>query len=477
MSNYELRKMKRLSFVIHLAGRSLWWPCEKEAKAGHSLGSPKLKADTGRIAGWTFVIGAWILLAIGSCSNKEETYNDTYTCPMHPTVISDRPGPCPVCGMDLVRKARQGEEIKITEDLSRLMKSPNEVVVSSIKTIKGVFRSVPVALQVTGIVSYDTRNIYSIPARVGGRLEKVYLKYNYQVVRQGQKVAEIYSPELVTAQRELLFLLENDPKNESLIQSAKIKLELLGLTATQINNLATRRRQQNTFAIYSAYNGYVITDDSAPSLSVGMSSPAPTGGGMGEMGGASATPSQPQTSSATQRASTSLIREGAYVSPGQTLFKIVNTSALRIELDLPVTDAGVVNVGDSATITWGQNEKRITTIDFVQPFFGEEQNFVKIRVYTAQTEGLQIGQLVKATINLRQKEALWVPREAVLDLGTQKVVFIKVREVLKPKRITTGIRTGDVIEIKSGLSTSDEIAANAHYLVDSESFIKPDNGL
>jgi hypothetical protein len=86
---------------------------------------------------------------------------------MHPTVISDRPGTCPVCGMDLVRKARAGEAVKITEDLSKLLKSPNETVVASINTIKGQYKSVPVSVQAQGVVTYDTRNIYTIPARLG----------------------------------------------------------------------------------------------------------------------------------------------------------------------------------------------------------------------------------------------------------------------------------------------------------------------
>ena len=76
---------------------------------------------------------------------------------------------------------------------------------------------------VQGVVTYDTRNIYTIPTRIGGRLERVYLKYAFQKVSKGQKVAEIYSPELLTAQRELLFLVENDAENTTLIESAKEK--------------------------------------------------------------------------------------------------------------------------------------------------------------------------------------------------------------------------------------------------------------
>ena len=123
-----------------------------------------------------------LMTLVASCNKSGEhaEHADTYTCPMHPTVISDRPGTCPVCGMDLVRKARAGEEVEITEELSKLIKSPNETVIASIKTIKGEYKSMPVSTEAQGVVTYDTRNIYMIPTRIGGRLEKVFLKYAFQ---------------------------------------------------------------------------------------------------------------------------------------------------------------------------------------------------------------------------------------------------------------------------------------------------------
>jgi hypothetical protein len=80
---------------------------------------------------WTVDYGHSLL--VFACSSKETSMGETYTCPMHPTVISDKPGTCPVCGMDLVRKARKGEEVTMTKELNRLTKSPNEVVTASIK--------------------------------------------------------------------------------------------------------------------------------------------------------------------------------------------------------------------------------------------------------------------------------------------------------------------------------------------------------
>lgn len=386
-----------------------------------------------------------MILTLLSCGQKTDhaEHGDTYTCPMHPAVTSDRPGTCPVCGMDLVRKARTGEEIAITEDLSRLIKSPNETVVASIATIRGEYRSNPVTVEAQGVVAYDTRSIYTIAARVGGRLEKVYLKYVFQAVTKGQRIAALYSPELVMAQRELVFLLENDPENSAIINSASRKLELMGMTVKQIDNLIQNKEVHQTVSIYSPHTGYLIGAQEASS-------------GSGNKSGT--------------EASGALIKEGDYVSPGQTLFTVVDANALRIELNLPGSYAGMLRKGSKVEFDSGN---RTGSVGLIQPFFTEGQEFLKIRVYLTGAEQFPIGQLVDAVIHLESKEALWVPRESVLDLGTRKVVFAKERGVLKPMEVTTGSRAGEMVEISAGLSSIDEIAANAQYLVDSESFIKP----
>lgn len=416
-----------------------------------------------------------VLLFTVACNKNGDhaEHADTYTCPMHPTVISDKPGSCPVCGMDLVRKARAGEEVEITEDLARLIKSPNETVVASIKTIKGEYKSIELNTEAQGVVTYDTRNLFSIPARIGGRLEKVYLKYSFQPVKKGQKVADIYSPELLTAQRELLFLLENDSQNESLIKGAKDRLRLLGASEAQINTLIQRKEPQNTFTIFSPYDGYVISESQqTPVAPITTASSTSTTGGMSDgMGASSSTPAMSSTTS-TNQTNESLIREGSYVTSGQTLFKVVNTSALRVELNVPTATAGAIKEGTSVTLDFGNDDKQNATIDFIQPFFNEGQEFLTIRVYTKNSEKLHIGHLVKASTIGSSIEALWVPKDAVLDLGVDKIVFIKEKKVLKAKKVVVGARTDAAIEIKQGLSSSDEIAANAHYLVDSESFIK-----
>ena len=424
------------------------------------------------LAKWAWI--AMMVLLLGVSCNRSGQYteqDDRYTCPMHPTVVSDKSGTCPVCGMDLVRKVRPGEAVTITEDLSRQIRSTNEVVMGSVRTIKGEFKSMAVHVEGQGIVTYDTRNVYMIPARIGGRLEKVLLKYTFQPVKRGQKIAEIYSPELLTAQRELLFLIGSDPANVSLIEAAKDKLYFLGSTQDQIADIMKRKEVDFTFSIYSPYDGYVIKEDQqVPAINTSRSSSASQAMSGGMAGGKTSSGSNITPSSVS---TSELIREGSYVSAGQSLFKVVGKFAMRVELDFPAAQSGRVSLNDEVELDLGNGKMVKAKVDFVQPFFTEGEAFVKVRLYIKNSNELQIGQLVRASIRLKTVEALWVPREAVLDLGLEKIVFVKQREVFKPKSVEAGHRTDDGwVEITQGLSTSDEIASNAQYLVDSESFIK-----
>jgi membrane fusion protein, copper/silver efflux system len=415
-----------------------------------------------------------IIIIMMACTSREgaHEHSDTYTCPMHPTVVSDKPGVCPVCAMDLVRKGRPGEEVKITEDLAKLIKSPNETVLASIKTMKAEYKSMPLTLSLQGVVTYDTRNIYTIPARVGGRLEKVFLKYNYQPVRKGQKVAEIYSPELVNAQREFLYLMKNDPDNQLLVDAAKSKLLLLGATDKQVADLALKQEVAYTFSMYSPHDGFVISESQlAPTAPVsGIAKPAANSGGMGMSGSSGSTNASAST---TTSSSSDFVREGSYVSTGQTLFRIVNIQSLWIEFNIPVSHAAQIKTGD--VINWlnGDSEKE-SKVDFVEPFFSEGEDFVKVRSYYKGSD-VTVGQLVDATIQTTAGESLWIPKDALLDLGLDQIVFVKERGSFKARKVESGLRSNDWIQITKGLASSDEFAAQGQYLVDSENFIKTTN--
>jgi multidrug efflux pump subunit AcrA (membrane-fusion protein) len=357
------------------------------------------------------------------------------------------------------------EQLTVTPELVMAARSPNEAVLASVSTVRPAFRSVANAVKANGVVAYDSRHLHSVSARVAGRLEAVHLKYAYQRVLKGDKIAEIYSPELLEAQRQLLFLIRDDPTNGALIAGARKKLQLLGLSPAQVDGLIAGQEVEQTVVLYSPYAGYLLPNGPVSS---------PEGGNPDNimntdkaMGSASATSPYVATGS--------FLREGSYVSAGQTLFTIADDNALRIDLNLPASLSGAVRAGDSLTFTLDDGTKRAATVERVQPFFDQQETFSRVRVYPKDVSDLQIGQLVKAPIHLEETESLWLPREAVLELGMREVVFVSERGMLKPKVVATGIRTGDMIEITSGLASIDAVAANAHFLVDSESFVKPIN--
>lgn len=403
----------------------------------------------------------FVVLVMVACTRKEKesAAGDQYTCPMHPTVLSPTQGACPVCGMDLVRKAKAGEELKITEDVTRLLQSPDQSVIADIKTVKGVFRRMPLSIVAEGRVTYDTRYAYTIPARIAGRLDHVSIRYIHQKVKKGQKIAEIYSPEMLVAQQELLFLAKHDSGNELLISAARKKLELLGATRTQIDSWLRNGEPDPVFVIYSPYDGYVMLRDEMTDQTSKPNSNAGMGGGSEKL------------SSTPRPSSLSLVREGDYVARGQAIFTLLSHEALRVELSVPVRQAGVIKIGDPVGLTTDSGSNLDARVDFTQPFISEGKEFITIRAYV-HDRGLRIGQLVKASLPKESPEALWLPADAVVDLGTQNIVFVKDRGVFKPRVVMCGARSGDWISIVSGLSSSDEVAKRATYLVDSESFIK-----
>ncbi len=348
--------------------------------------------------------------------------------------------------------------MKITEDLTRLLQSPNEIITSDVKTIRGVFTVKPLVLEVQGVVTYDTRRMNTISARIGGRLEKVYVKYWYQPVKQGMRLVDIYSPELVTAQREYLYVLSSDPENAMVVKAAREKLALLGMTDDDIQAIEKSKEPQQRVRVLSTVTGYIIPSTSpAPGLEASPAS-------MNAMG------QKPASAQATT--TTDLIREGSYVNVGDPLFSLVDVRSLRVELSIPMQMASALKVGTRLKLNFLNGEQEQATIDFIQPFMDEAREFVKVRVYSEGVSTLRVGELVQGTLELPAREALWVPQEAVLDLGATFIVFVKQRGVFKVKEISTGARADGWIEV-SGIGSGDEIAADASYLVDSESFVKP----
>lgn len=383
---------------------------------------------------------------------KEEISSDKkYTCPMHPEIIQDKPGICPKCKMDLVEM--QNNDPKTTEtEIDILLKPTNKYVVSQVKTIRMKENTIPVVIQSTGKIYYDTREISTISSKVAGRIEKLFVKYKYQTVSKGQKLMDIYSKELLTEQENYIYLLKNDLENTTLIKTAEDRLLLQGLTSDQVKKVKNEKKAIEYVSVYSNFSGHLhdLLGDASTAQMTSMNT-------------------QPQQEL--------LIREGMYVQKGQAVFNVYSTNKLWALLNIYADKQSLIAKGNKANLTLdgvdlGENLK----IDFIEPEIKPGENTITARVYLSNPNNtIKVGSNVKATISSGNKNGNFIPITSVIDLGSSKVVFIKENNLFKAYKIITGNILDNMIEVISGLGESDLIAENAQLLMDSESFIKTEN--
>lgn len=402
-------------------------------------------------------VAIMVAITMAMCRSAErqhqhgETGAPAYTCPMpEDSVFSDTPGRCPKCGMDLV-KVDTGED----EELESLSRATNEFVRSSLPVISLEKRSEDIEIEALGSVEYDTRAAAAISSRVSGRIERLYVRYRFQEIRRGQRIMDVYSPELATAQETLLYLLRNDPSNLGIIEAAREKLLLLGMDRRQLEEVVRSRKPAELIAVYSSYAGHIheATDPS------GM---RPDGDGAmrdiarltGELG----------------------IREGMYVEKGKTIFTIYNPARAWALLSIYAEDHAMVKVGNPARIVpeTAPGKDFRAEVGFIEPFYRKDSKTVTARVpFDNSRLRIPIGSQVKAVIFGNAKDAYWLPTDAVVSLGLDMVVFVKAGDGFVARKIKTGVRHRQHVQVTGGLTPDESVASNAQYLVDSESFIKP----
>ncbi|HXH17494.1 MAG TPA: efflux RND transporter periplasmic adaptor subunit [Chitinophagales bacterium] len=402
-------------------------------------------------------------LAISSCrqSGKE-----------HPDHSSHSPQP------DTIQSATHEHHTHADtmDELAHLIQSPAKTIISSQETVKPQLAKTPLNITAMGYIMPDERRNNKIAARTSGRIERLYVNYNYQQVKKGEKILELYSPQLLTVEEELLFLLKNDTAG-AMIEKAREKLRLLGVSERQLFNIEKSGTPEATIALYSPYSGYVLFEDleatSQKQMTMGESSSA----GFESMTAMSGTGNrQPQSfmkSSGTQ------IREGDYVSEGQTLF-MVNDFAEVWALASFDVGGQVITAGTPVTImSESAPEKTFEgKINLVEPVFESGQKFTRARIYIKNEKGiLKPNAYVTVTQN-KEMEALTIPLSSVFDLGKRKVVFVKIGKtkegigIFEARWIKPGMAAGDRIQVIEGLTGSDEIAKDAGYLIDSESLLR-----
>lgn len=402
-----------------------------------------------------------MLTVLISCKEKMKTASENtekqqivYTCSMHPEIVRNKPGDCPICGMHLVKKVND-QTASVNIDLNTLIKPTNTFVVSSIPIITPEKGEEQIEINALGVVAYDTKEVSTIAARISGRIEKLYVHYRFQPVKKGQKIMEVYSPELLTAQQNLLFLITNDPSNHTFIQSAREKLLLLGMDESQLAQVIKEQRPSYTIAVYSNVSGHIHE--------AGNSTMNPPAGTMKDI--ANLTEELP-------------LKEGMYIQKGQTIFTVFDPVKVWALLNIYAADQALIKTGNPVYITPEIDPGKgfDAKINFIEPFFRNNSKTVTARVYFNNAlQQIPVGSQVKAVIKGNSKNAWWLPSTAVVSLGLAQVVFIKQEGGFKAKKIQTGMHYKDKIQVVQNLSETDTLARDAQFLMDSESFIKIKN--
>ncbi|WP_165768212.1 efflux RND transporter periplasmic adaptor subunit [Hymenobacter amundsenii] len=446
-----------------------------------------------RTFGWLPAFGLLLLLAgcKGQAHGPESTAPaqpvatsaaQQYTCPMHPQIIREAPGSCPICNMDLVPKLMSNAAAaSVGTRLDNVLAEPNAAVLSTVATVRpvpvgaaggaGAGAVVADTLSLPGVVAYDPRRSRVVAARFGGRIERLLVRFNYQPVRRGQKLLELYSPELVTAEQEYIFVLENDADNAALVSGARRKLALLGLTEAQLQGLARTRRPTYRVAVFSPYDGYVVEMSAGP------------GGGGGATEAATAPPAGGMPAAAGSQLS---LTEGAYVRTGQALFQVMNTDQVWGLFQPTPAELARLRPGQQLQVAVeGQTKLLSARLDFVEPEYRANESTAAVRVYLPNPRGeLRRGQRLTARLvagaasaaatapTAAAPSAFWLPRTAVVDLGTRQIAFVQRGATFVPVAVQVGQRTATQVQVLSGLRGDENVAANGQYLIDSEGFIQ-----
>ena len=398
------------------------------------------------------IIGIAIyLFALKSENHSEiEHQNEVYTCSMHPQIIRDKPGNCPICGMTLVKKITENNSVQ-DNSIDNLIKPTDNFIVGNYQTTTAIDTTISSEINLPGIVAYDPNSSVNIAARMSGRIERMYVNYKYQKVNKGQKLFDLYSPELLTEQQNFIYMVINDADNISIINASKQKLLLYGMTQNQINTLITSKTANPRISIYSPASGIIDGTETMANVS---------------------TPAMQSGSNSTEILN---VKEGNYIKKGEVIFKLLNTDKVWGIFNVIQGYNSLIKTSQSIQITTelDKNEVIDAQINFVETQLNPADKTNRIRVYLNNNKlKLPIGLRLQGIVKTNAVNGIWIQKQSMVSIGNKKIVFLKMENGFKASSIKTGIEMDDFIQIMEGISIKDTIAKNAQYLIDSESFIK-----
>ncbi len=380
----------------------------------------------GLVIGWIVFKGKSAPEGENTEHNHVEHTEQIWTCSMHPQIRQPEPGDCPICGMDLIPLEENANENPLVFTMS-----DNAVKIANIQTtVLGGSVNSENGIVISGKIKSDETVSSSIVTHVAGRIEKLYISYTGQSVSQGQKVADIYSPQLIAAQKELIEANKVKSTNSTLYQAAYNKLKNWKLNDKQIQSILDSETIIETFAIYAQFSGVVKTKK---------------------------------------------VSVGDYLKEGGVLFDIQSLSKVWAVFDAYETDIANINVGDPIvfTTTSYPDEQFTAKINFIDPLINPSTRTVSVRANVQNLNSklkpdMFINGRIERTPN--QKSTLLVPKSAVLWTGKRSVVYLKLPNEAVPsfeyKNIEIGETIGDSYIVISGLKPGDEVVTNGAFVID-----------
>jgi len=379
------------------------------------------------------------------------TQKQLYTCAMHPQIISDHPGQCPICGMDLILKTSSGEETEnkpenqnlTNADLNAVKLSPREQILANVQTQVVKTKVFSGAMDFNGYIAINEKNMAHISTPVMGKITKMYVNFEGQYVGIGQPVFELYSPDLVSTEKEYILALENydrisksgnelaTQQAQSLVDASRNRLLQWEMTPAQLDDIAKTRTVKQTIKVYSRYSGIVTKK---------------------------------------------YVDEGFWPMTGQVIYDVANLSSVWVIANIYESDVQYIKVGQNVEITSSSypNEPFNAKINFVDPVFDPASRTLEVRIDVANRNyKLKPDMYVKIKINTFRGQNLAVPTNAVIRTGDKDIVYVeKEKGVYVPRKVKVGYEQDGYFEILSGLKEGEVVVSSGGFLIDSESQIE-----